>query len=296
MLRVNIIGAGKVGRTLMSLVGTVRDAKLTDVLSGHLQSAEAAVAVSGRGRAVSSMAEMGPAELWVLSVPDDRIVSVARALAEAQGGQKLPSDAVAPVAMHCSGFLSSDVLAPLRDLGWSVASCHPVLSFADPEIAARQFPGTCCAIEGDAPATALVAGLITALQGLPFAVDPERKALYHAAAVFSNNFTTVLQAIAREAWTDAGVSAEIAARLGNSLLAGTSESVSRLGPAAALTGPAARGDLEVLRRQEAAVAAWNPEAAALYATLSRMARRLKKTATALPPSAQVARDGPSSED
>lgn len=296
MLRVNIIGAGKVGRTFMSLFGATGHVDLRDVLSGHPQTAEAAVAALGSGRAVSGMAEMRPADLWVLSVPDDRIAPVARDLAEARGAhQALPAGSV-PVAMHCSGFLSSELLAPLRDLGWSVASCHPVLSFADPQIAARQFPGTCCAIEGDAPAAALVADLVKELQGIPFPVSPERKALYHAAAVFSNNFTTVLQAIAREAWREAGVSGEVAERLGNTLLAGTSESVARLGPAAALTGPAARGDLEVLRRQEAAIAEWNPDAGALYAMLSQMARRLKETATALPPSETGRRDDPQDED
>jgi predicted short-subunit dehydrogenase-like oxidoreductase (DUF2520 family) len=270
MQRVNIIGAGKVGRTFMALADAASGTELGDVFSARPETAAAAVADLGAGRSVLAMSEMVPADLWVLSVPDDRIAKIAADLARAR-----PTPPGRPIALHCSGYLSSSVLAPLRDRGWAVASCHPVLSFADPQIAAHQFPGTCCAIEGDAAAAEQVAAFMTELGGVPFPVDPTRKPLYHAAAVFSNNFATVLQAIAREAWLEAGVPADMAARLGNTLLAGTSESVARLGPAAALTGPAARGDTEVMRGQEAAVAAWHPEAAVLYAEMSRMARRLK---------------------
>lgn len=278
MKRVNIIGTGKVGRTLMNLVHAAPGTRLWDVLSARPEVAWAAVEDLGAGRSVSAMAEMRPADLWVLAVPDDRIAGVAADLARA-----CPAPSGQQVAMHCSGYLSSTVLAPLRDQGWAIASCHPVLSFADPQIAARQFPGTCCAIEGDTAAADQVFSFITEMGGVPFPVDPTRKPLYHAAAVFSNNFATVLQAIAREAWEAAGVPTDIAERLGSTLLAGTCESVARLGPAAALTGPAARGDIEVIRGQEAAVMAWHPEAAVVYAAMSRMAGRLKVDGTTLSP-------------
>ncbi len=273
-MRVNIIGTGKVGRTLMALLAEADGLSLGDVLGRRPDSAAAAVAAAGAGRVVESVAQMAAADLWVLPVPDDRIAVVAAELAEAQ-----PE---ASAALHCSGFLSSAVLAPLAARGWSTASCHPVLSFADPAIAARQFPGTCCAVEGDATAAGLARDLVRRLGGEPFAVDAQGKALYHAAAVISNNFATMLQAVAREAWAASGVAPEMAERLGNALLAGTAESVARLGPAAALTGPAARGDTEVLRQQQAAVAAWHPEAGDLYALASLLAGRLKRTGTTLP--------------
>ena len=277
MLRVNIIGAGKVGRTFMALVDAAPGADLIDILSARPQTAKAAVAAVGAGRDVATLEAMRPADLWFLTVPDDRIAQVAHDLSQAHPAQPRP-----PVALHCSGFLSSQVLSPLRDQGWSVASCHPVRGFADPVLAAAQFPGTCCAVEGDAHAEAVISDLITELQGVAFQIDAAQKQVYHAAAVFSNNFTTVLQAIAREAWLKAGVSAQMADRLGNSLLAGTNENIARLGPAAALTGPAARGDQGVLDLQEAALHQWHPQAALLYARLSQMARDLKLTGTALP--------------
>jgi predicted short-subunit dehydrogenase-like oxidoreductase (DUF2520 family) len=270
MLRINIIGAGQVGRTFMALIRAAPGMTLGDVLGRRAAATQAAVDALGAGRAATALAEMRDADLWVLSVPDDRIAQVADDLARAR-----PEPSEVTVAVHCSGFHASDLLLPLRDRGWSIASCHPVLSFSDPTAAAQHFAGTCCAVEGNTDAIRLVRTFVTDLGGVPFDIDPEKKPLYHAAAVFSNNFATVLQALAREAWAEAGVTPEMAARLGNALLAGTADSVARMGPAAALTGPAARGDAETLRRQEADIADWHPEAATVYATMSHLARRLK---------------------
>ena len=49
-----------------------------------------------------------------------------------------------------------------------------------------------------------------------------------------------------------------------------------LGPAAALTGPAARGDTALVERQGQAITALDTEAGAAYAALSAMAARLAR--------------------
>ena len=155
------------------------------------------------------------------------------------------------------------------------AYAHPVLSFADAEVAAERFPGTYCGVEGDAEALIAVRTLLTRLGAQPFAISSDSKILYHAAAVFSNNFTTVLQAIAREAWQAAGVSDNVAQALNASLLRATVENIEHLGPRASLTGPAARGDLETVELQLRSVVEWHAQAGRLYAELSDMAARLK---------------------
>jgi predicted short-subunit dehydrogenase-like oxidoreductase (DUF2520 family) len=270
--RVNLIGAGKVGQTLARLIAASTGYQLGNVYSRSVSSAEEAVKAAGQGTAKSALTDMAPADLWLICVPDDQITATAQALSQAQ----VPPS----VALHCSGFLDASALVPLTELGWQTASCHPVLSFADPAIAAGQIAGTYCAVEGSAAHCATA--LITALHGHPFPVNAAQKALYHAAAVFSNNFTTVLQAIAQEAWAAADVPPDVAKALGQKLLDGTAASVARLGPSAALTGPAARGDDAVLTRQGAAVGDWHPEAGSLYQTFSTLARRLKDTGSTLP--------------
>ncbi len=264
MPSVNIIGAGRVGRTFLRLLGP----RVVNVASATRTSAEAAVAETGHGH-VADLGEMAPADIWFLTVPDTKIAEAAKALAR--------TAAPPAIAVHCSGFHTGEVMAPLRAKGWHLASAHPNLSFADPDSAAARFSGTPCGIEGDPEATAAVEALLTDLGALCFPIASDQKALYHAAAVFSNNFATVLQAIAREAWAEAGVPDDIARQLNASLLNATAENVARHGPAEALTGPAARGDEAVVARQGDEVTAWHPAAGALYRDLSAMAARLKRT-------------------
>lgn len=266
MTTVNIIGAGRVGRTFLRLLG----GQVQDIASATRASAEAAVASAGHGHVTDSDA-MRPADIWLLTVPDTEIASAAQALARAE---------VPPaIAIHCSGFHTADIMVPLGAKGWHLASAHPNLSFADPDSAAARFAGTPCGLEGDAEAVTAIEAILTGLGAQPFRIASDRKALYHAAAVFSNNFATVCQAIARAAWKDAGVPDDIAAALNASLLNATAENVIRHGPVDALTGPAARGDKAVVEAQARSVADWNEQAARLYREFSEMAARLKSDGT-----------------
>lgn len=264
MKTVNIIGAGRVGRSFLRLLGP----RVRDIASASRTSAEAAVLETGHGHAADP-ADMSPADIWLLAVPDTRIADAAKALAE--------TEAPPAIAIHFSGFHTADIMDPLRARGWHIASAHPNFSFADPESAAAGFPGTPCGLEGDDPAIAAIEALLIELGAHPFRIASGKKALYHAAAVFSNNFATVLQAIAREAWQDAGVPDAIAADINAALLRATVENVVRLGPVDALTGPAARKDRDVVQAQRGRVADWHPAAGEVYALLSAMAEALKST-------------------
>ena len=265
---VNIIGAGRVGRTFLRLLGS----QVHDIAGGTRKSAETAVQETGHGRA-TDLETMRRADIWLLTVPDTQIASAAQTLAE--------TNVQPTIAIHCSGFHTADIMAPLRERGWHLASAHPNLSFADPKTAAGRFPGTPCGLEGDNQAVEAIETLLTDLGANPFRIASEKKALYHAAAVFSNNFATVLQAVAREAWAEAQVPDNIAAKLNASLLTATAENVLAHGPADALTGPAARGDRDVVDRQAEAVAEWNADAGRVYRDLSAMAERLKRLGTPL---------------
>ena len=95
MQRVNVIGAGKVGRTLMSLTHDAAGYTLGDVASRDAASANAAVDALAAGRSVASLTDLGPADLWFLTVPDDAIADVARVLAATGDAARLPEIAAA---------------------------------------------------------------------------------------------------------------------------------------------------------------------------------------------------------
>lgn len=272
---INLIGTGRVGQTIFRLLADTGDYDIQDVYSRTTAKADAAVDFIGAGTTVTALEMMRPADIWFVTVPDTQISTVAGELAAVVSERPA-------IAIHCSGFLPASALQPLGERGWKLVSAHPVLSFADPAISIDHFAGIYCGLEGDPEGVETAAGLFSRIGARPFAIKTSGKALYHAAAVLSNNLTVVLQAAAREAWAEAGVPEEVIGDLHAGLLRSGLENVLALGPAEALTGPAARNDWSVVERQHRAVEAWHPEMGAAYIELSRMARRLKAGGSTLP--------------
>lgn len=285
----NIVGAGRVAQTLASQWHIQGSFAIQDVLTTSLHSAQAACVVIGAGIAVDRVQAMRQADVWMLAVPDAQLASCAQTLAAAQGAcnatdaTQLPCTAhqkatrpttSAPIIFHCSGAQSAATLAPLAALGWEVASAHCILSFASVPTAIAQFSGTPCALEGDAAACTALRSAFTAIGAQCFDVASSDKLLYHAAAVFATNFLPVLQATAEDLWRSTGMPVELIPALRTSLLRNAVANITALGPQAALTGPAARGDTAAIAAQGAAVAAWDAPTGAAYDALSALALRL----------------------
>src|SRR6266540_3786764 len=76
--------------------------------------------------------------------------------------------------------------------------------------------------------------------GRSFRLADEAKPIYHAAAVFASNYLVAITALAEELFRDAGIPEP--AELFLPLQRATLDNVAAIGPAAALTGPAVRGD------------------------------------------------------
>lgn len=270
--QLHLIGAGRLGRTLARLWRDAGLVRIGAVLTRSPESAAAAIAFIGEGRA-ATLEQLDPAELFLFATPDDAIA--ARAADLAASGRSLAG----AVAFHASGSLSSDVLAPLRAAGARVASVHPLLSFADPTLALQDFAGCYCGCEGDAAALARLAPLFDAIGARRFDIDPAAKRLYHAAAVLACNDLVALMETARRCLAAAGVPREIGWAALQPLIQGTLANIGRVGPAAALTGPVARGDDRTVAAQAEAVAGLDPASADVYRALGRVALEL----AALPP-------------
>jgi len=264
---INLIGCGRVGQTLGRLLTQGGQIRVQDVLTRSSTSAEQALAFVGAGRTVCQMTDLRPADLWLLAVPDGQIAPVAAALAAC--------DSLPPATVfHASGALSADVLQPLHDKRWQVASAHCLLSFASPPLALQQFVGTPCALEGDVLALAELRPLFTRLGAQCFDVRAQDKLLYHAGAVFATNFLPVLQDLAEQLWQHSGMPLPMVQRLRASLLQNAVNNITALGPQGALTGPAARGDMVLVAAQGQAVQQWNANAGQAYQALSALARSL----------------------
>ena len=103
---------------------------------------------------------------------------------------------------------------------------------------------------------------------VPARVAPEDRVAYHAAAAMAANFLVALEAAAERLAATAGVTR---AQLAPLVLA-TAAQWAELGPEAALTGPIARGDEEVVARHRAAIAERTPELLPLFDALAAQTR------------------------
>lgn len=266
----NIIGPGRVGRTLGALFTRAQLCTVQDVLGAEVAQAEDAVVFIGAGRAVRTLPEMRGAGLWLLTPPDAAIAPVAAMLAAA--GKVRAGD----IVCHCSGALPSAVLAPLAAAGAHVASVHPLKSFADPAAAAAGFAGTWCAVEGDAAALALLGPLFARAGARIAEINPAGKTLYHAASVLVCNDLTALMEAGLRSYEQAGLDRATAQLMMAPLVRETLDNVFALGTVRALTGPVSRGDAEVVARQLATLEAFDPQIADAYRALNRIALELAR--------------------
>ncbi|MCL6629503.1 MAG: DUF2520 domain-containing protein [Armatimonadetes bacterium] len=114
-------------------------------------------------------------------------------------------------------------------------------------------------------------------------IAPALKALYHAGGVFSCNYLVALIEQALRAHEHAGLPREASLAAIEPMVRETVDAIFARGPARALTGPIARGDVETVRRQLAAVEAWDPAAGALYRSLGLVAVDLAQAIDAVSP-------------
>ena len=202
----------------------------------------------------------------VVAVPDRAIGQVAARLADVRLPPGIP-------VLHCSGSRAADALAGIAAQGHPIGSLHPLAAIADPVAGADRLGGATWGVEGDDAAVAFAERIVRACGGHALHVRPGGKALYHAAAVFASNYAVALLAVAERLMEEAGVPAEDARPALAALAAGAVENVGARGPAAALTGPVARGDEDTVALHLARLSGADRT---LYCSLGREALRLAR--------------------
>lgn len=230
----------------MGVLGTGRAA---GAFTGALRGAGWTVDSTSARDATTVAVAADDVDLVLICVSDPAVAAVAAAVG--------PGPAV---VAHCAGSLGLGVLAPHR----RVAAVHPLVSLPNADIgAARLRDHAWFAIDGDPIAGEVVA----ALGGRSFVVDDVNRAGYHAAACIAANHLVALLGQVERVGGAAGAPFE--AYL--DLVRGAVANVAELGPAAALTGPAARGDEATIARH---LAALDPSERPAYEAMADQARRL----------------------
>jgi predicted short-subunit dehydrogenase-like oxidoreductase (DUF2520 family) len=232
MTSVRIIGPGRAG-TSLALALTNVGWDVAPMLGRHDDVTEAATGV----------------QLLVLATPDDVIDDVSARVRPVES----------TVVAHLSGSLGLGALTGHERR----AAVHPLVALPTPEIGARRLVGAWYAVAGDQLADKVVA----TLGGRAFVVDDDHRAAYHAAAVIASNHLVALMGQVQRLADEVDVPFEAYLDLAAATLA----NVGDLGPARALTGPAARGDEATIRRHLRALPTAERKA---YRGMADAARRL----------------------
>jgi len=150
------------------------------------------------------------------------------------------------------------------------------MTFPGPELAlpTGRIPA---AVAGDEPAVIAATQLAHDLGFTPFEVSGDR-ALYHASAVLAGNFATVLLDEASRVLAQAGVPAAQAPALLAPLAIASIRNAAAVGPEAALTGPVARQDEDIIRQHLEVLADGPSGTLETYEALLAAARTLRKRA------------------
>jgi predicted short-subunit dehydrogenase-like oxidoreductase (DUF2520 family) len=207
------------GRRVVTVAGRRTDAPSTRAAAERFIAR--AVAVDDAGR---------DADLVVIATPDAAIESTAAAVA--------PGLRPGALVVHLSGARGLDALAPIAESRPDVriGALHPLQTFPPADAAARDaLGGAWAAVAGPAAVDELAREL-----GLrPFRVDDAHRARYHAAACVASNHVVALLGQVERLASAAGVPFEAFVPL----VRASVDNAFASGPAAALTGPVARGDV-----------------------------------------------------
>lgn len=249
-LKVIIIGAGNVA---WHLAGAIKEpyGRVEAVFSRNRTHASQVALRSATGVPVTDIASLPrDGHVYLIAVPDDAIASVASKMPQVRG-----------VVAHTSGTLPIDALKNVVCGGYG--SFYPLQTFtAGKETDMRAVPFF---IESsNSLASETLDTLARTISDHVYPADSRIRAQIHLAAVFASNFSNGLWGVASDILSRSGLSLNVLAPL----LHETLDKAIAIGPDAAQTGPAKRGDTQTIQKHLDRLE--TPELKELYSNLTNL--------------------------
>ncbi len=197
----------------------------------------------------------------LVTIPTAKLAEYAAELAK----RDLPCDGV--TFIHAAGPYGIAPFKPLAERGAGVAGMHPYQTFPKRQ-RATTLDGITYGITGDRRGAALARRIARDLGGRPVTIKEEDRVLYHLSAVVACGFTAANLEMADSILAQIGLARTSRERATRAIAEETIRNVTTLGTRAAMTGPAARGDIRGVERHVRALKQRMPELAELYQAMS----------------------------
>jgi predicted short-subunit dehydrogenase-like oxidoreductase (DUF2520 family) len=178
-------------------------------------------------------------EIIILAVSDGEIDNVADEIVSSE----MPKGRL---VIHLSGSFSIDKLKRISEQGGRIGSLHIMQSF--PTTDRVNIKGSYCGIEYDEEGVGVVLrDICHKLELKAFKISSEGKVLYHIAGVFASNFLTGNIFSSENLLRDAGLSKEESENILIPIVESTFRNIEKRGVLNSLSGPAERGDWDVIK-------------------------------------------------
>lgn len=232
-VRIAFIGAGNVAGSLVPAIAGLPGVELVQIAARSVESARSLADSIPGCTAVEISGLTSDADIYILSVTDSALYALASQL-------KPVTEAI---WLHTSGSVPAEVLAPLSP---KYGVLYPLQTFTrGRRLDMKQIP---IFVEGsDGNVTSQVENLAAELSDTVRRADSDIRKRMHVAAVFGCNFVTHMLDIADTLLRRDGLDLSLLTPLIRETMRKTEE----IGPHAAQTGPARRGDTAVIEAHEA---------------------------------------------
>jgi predicted short-subunit dehydrogenase-like oxidoreductase (DUF2520 family) len=248
MLEICIIGTGRVGSQLVRVLSHTNSVKITQIYNRTKTKLKAFESIAPT---TSEISDLKSADLALIAVKDDAIAPLISSIAS-----------IFPTIAHTSGSLG------LQKHGQNNAVFYPLQSFSQKEIDFNQVP---LCIEADNRETFdTIENLAKKISTQVYSVTTEQRKYLHLAAVFANNFTNQMYAMAQKICQANNLDFEIL----HPLIQETVTKIKTTPAIEAQTGPALRQDTQTMQRHLKLLS--TPEEKEIYSLLSRAIQNTHK--------------------
>lgn len=245
-MKIGYIGAGKVGCSLGRYLAQAHE--LVGYASSEIKDTEYAAQLTG-SKAFKNASDLARrCDTLFFTTPDS---AIAQTWLDLRAALNDDNALKGKNLCHCSGAAPSTLFKGAHECGAFCYSVHPLFAVSSKTVPVSELAQAYFTIEGDAEHLSEITGMIEALGNAVQTVSTEDKVRYHAAAALASNHVVGIYKMACAELVKCGFSCNDAERALAPLLLNNAAHIAEVGPAAALTGPAERGDTATIDKHKA---------------------------------------------